>query len=197
VAVVGLGVGSLASYARAGQTWTFYEIDPAIERIARDTRYFTFLRDCADRCRVVLGDARLALNHAASNQFGLIVLDAFSSDAIPVHLLTREALSMYLSKLSQDGILAFHISNRHLRLAPVLARVAASHHLTAIRQRHSTSRDQDAAGQSGSEWMLMAREERHLGPLVADSRWTHEHASPSAPLWTDDFSNVLSVLEWP
>jgi hypothetical protein len=197
VAVVGLGVGSLAAYARAGQTWTFYEIDPAVERIARDTRYFTFLRDCAERCRVVLGDARLSLDHAASSRFGLIVLDAFSSDAIPVHLLTREALSMYLARLSRDGILAFHISNRHLRLAPVLARVAASHRLTAIRQRHSTSRDQDAAGQSGSEWMLMAREERHLAPLLGDSRWTREHASPSTPLWTDDFSNVLSVLDRP
>ena len=194
---MGLGVGSLATYAREGQTWTFYEIDPAVSRIAYDERYFTHLRDCAARCQVVLGDARLAIAHAKPNEFGLIVLDAFNSDAIPVHLVTREALSLYLSKLLPDGVLAFHISNRHLRLAPVLARLAASHGLTAIRQFHSVTRDQAAAGQSESEWILMARDERYLEPLVDDSRWTRQAASPSAPLWSDDFSNVLSVLESP
>jgi hypothetical protein len=197
VAVVGLGVGSLASYARDGQVWTFYEIDPAVDRIARDDRYFTFLRDCGARCRVVLGDARLALAGARANQFGLIVLDAFSSDAIPIHLMTREALSLYLTKLSPEGVLAFHISNRHLRLAPVLARLAESHRLTAVGQFQRVTRDEDATGQSDSEWVLLARDRRYLESLNGDSRWKTPTASPATPLWTDDFSNVLSVLGAP
>ena len=195
VAVVGLGVGSLASYAHDGQTWTFYEIDPAVDRIARNEEYFTFLKDCGDRCRVVLGDARLELARAKPNQFGLIVLDAFSSDAIPIHLMTREALSLYLTKLTPDGVLAFHISNRHLRLAPVLARLAESHGLAALRQFHAVTQEEAAAGQSESEWMLMARDEQYLEPLIADSRWRKPDVPPSTPLWSDDFSNVLSVLE--
>ena len=114
IAVIGLGVGTLAAYVQPGQQWTFFEIDPEVERIARTSAYFTYLDACGSQCRVVLGDARLSLARDGASRYDLIVLDAFSSDAIPVHLLTREALSLYVSRLAPGGALAFHISNAHL-----------------------------------------------------------------------------------
>jgi hypothetical protein len=183
IAVVGLGIGGLVSYRMPGQQWTFYEIDPEVERIARTDAYFTYLRSCGADCRVVLGDARLSLTRAPVHTYGLIVLDAFSSDAIPIHLMTSEALALYLSRLAPGGALAFHISNRHLMLAPVLARLALSHGL-AFRLQQSWS----------SEWMVMARNASDLGSLAIDARWIIPAIPPSTPLWTDDFSNILSVL---
>ncbi len=134
IAVVGLGVGSLATYARPAQRWTFFEIDPAIERIARTREYFSFMEACGDRCHVVLGDARVSLNRVPEHTYDLLVLDAFSSDSIPMHLMTREAVSLYLSRLTPDGVLVMHISNRHLRLSPIVARLAASQGLFALQQ---------------------------------------------------------------
>ena len=183
IAVVGLGIGGLASYRTPGQQWTFYEIDPEVERIARTDAYFTYLRLCGAGCRVVLGDARLSLARAPVHTYGFIVLDAFSSDAIPIHLMTSEALELYLSRLAPGGALAFHISNRHLMLAPVLARLALRHGL-AFRLQQSWS----------SEWMVMARSASDLGSLAIDPRWIIPVIPPSTPLWTDDFSNILSVL---
>src|SRR5439155_6829326 len=107
VGVVGLGTGSLAAYGASGQQFTYYEIDPAVDRLAHDTRYFTFVHDSPARVEVILGDARLTLADAPPRQYGLLVIDAFSSDAIPLHLLTREALQLYLDKLADDGLLAF------------------------------------------------------------------------------------------
>jgi SAM-dependent methyltransferase len=195
IAVIGLGVGTLGAYAQPAQRWTFYEIDPAVERIARTSAYFTYLDDCGDACRVILGDARLSLVHESSKRFDVIVLDAFSSDAIPVHLLTREALSLYLSRLAPGGALIFHISNRHLMLGPVLARLASSLHLVA-REHVDLKEDAQVFGKRASDWVVMARAEGDLGPLAADARWVAPAAPPNTPLWTDDFSNVLSVLKW-
>ena len=120
VAVIGLGTGGLACYGTPGSHWTFYEIDPLVETIARDDRFFTFLRDCPPVSRVVLGDARLALRDAPDHHYGLIIVDAFTSDAVPTHLITREAFATYVQKLTPDGVLALHISNRYLDLAPVV-----------------------------------------------------------------------------
>jgi len=120
IAIVGLGTGALACHGTANQTFTFYEIDPLVERIARDDRLFTFLRDCAPRIDVVIGDARISLAKAANQVYDLFVLDAFSSDVIPVHLLTRQALELYLQKITPTGVLLFHVSNRSMDLAPVL-----------------------------------------------------------------------------
>src|SRR5215217_5967491 len=120
VAVMGLGAGVMACYAQPGQEWTFYEIDPMIEQIARNPNLFTYLRDCPGEYPVVLGDARLKLAEAPDGKYGMIVGEAFSSDAIPVHLLTREATDMFLDKLDEDGVLVHHISNRHLELEPVV-----------------------------------------------------------------------------
>jgi hypothetical protein len=190
IAVVGLGVGTIANYRTPGQQWTYYEIDPEIERIARTDAYFTNLRICGDGCRVVLGDARLSLTRAREHGYGLLIVDAFSSDAIPVHLMTSEALGLYLSRLAPGGALAFHITNRHLTLAPVVARLALDHGLAVLWQRHTASQP----GQLSSEWMVMARKAADFGSLASDSRWSTPPVPQSTPLWTDDFSNILSVL---
>jgi hypothetical protein len=197
VGVVGLGAGSMAAYAQEGQRWTFYEIDPAVARIARDPSFFTYLRDCGSRCAIVLGDARLSLARTPA-RYDLLVLDAFSSDAIPVHLLTREALRLYLSRLSGNGLIAFHISNRHLQLRPVLAALAAEHGLASLVQLDPASSSPPAAGHAPSEWLLMARGVDDFGPLATDSRWQRPPAQTGRRVWTDDFSEILSVLktEW-
>jgi hypothetical protein len=192
VAVIGLGVGTLAAYAGPAQSWTFYEIDPAVERIARDRRYFTYLDRCAGRCQVVIGDARLSLADVRPTYYDLLVLDAFSSDSIPIHLLTAEALDLYLSKLATDGAILFHISNRHLRLSPVVANLAAARHLSAYGQVDTAAQRTD--GRNPSEWVVLARNEKALGSLTGDARWTRLAAVPSVPTWTDDFSNIVSVL---
>jgi spermidine synthase len=195
IAAVGLGVGSLAPYAREFQRWTFYEIDPAVERIARDDRYFRFLSACGSRCRVVLGDARLSL--ARSNaQFDAIVLDAFSSDSIPVHLVTREAFDMYLHHLKPRGLLMFHISNRYLRLENVLGRLASARGLEMLMQSDRPAASAANEGYQGSDWVIASPDSNTLDPLAADSRWTRIETGESTPLWTDDFSNILTVLKW-
>jgi hypothetical protein len=193
VAVVGLGVGTLATYARPGQHWTFFEIDPAIERIARTREYFSFLEACGDRCRVVIGDARISLLRVPERTYDLLVLDAFSSDSIPIHLMTREALGLYLSRLTPDGVLVMHISNRHLRLAPIVARLAESQGLVAVQQVETLSPGWPE-GKNPSHWIVMARDRPGLGTLNQDRRWSPLAPSSSTPLWTDDFSNILSVL---
>ena len=134
---------------------------------------------------------------ARPSQYGLIVLDAFSSDAVPIHLITDEALSLYLSRLEPGGALVFNISNRHVALAAILARLAEHHHLVAIEQL-----DIDNGGvpwppaKSESHWVVMARTPDDLGTLADDARWIRPVQPPSTPLWTDDFSNILSVLSF-
>jgi len=193
IGVVGLGIGTLGSYARPAQRWTFFEIDPAIERIARTPGYFSFMEACGDRCRVVIGDARISLARVPEHAYSLLVLDAFSSDSIPMHLMTQEAFSLYLSRLVPDGALVMHISNRHLRLAPVVARLAASQGLTALQQIDAMGPGWPE-GKSESHWIVMSRNRSDLDALASDRRWQPLVAGASTPLWTDDFSNILSVL---
>ena len=195
VAVVGLGTGTIACYGAPGEQWRYYEIDPAVERIARDPRYFTYLRDCPPSVEVVLGDARQSLMDAPDQQYDLIVLDAFSSDAIPVHLLTREALALYLAKLAPGGLLAFHISNLHLDLEPVLAKLAADAGPTArIRPDVAVTAERSAALKSPSTWVVLARREADLRSLVNDPRWRSLTRAEEARIWTDNYSDILSVL---
>ncbi len=196
IAVVGLGVGSLAAYAAPSQRFTFYEIDPVVETVARNEALFTYLKECGTRCSVVTGDARLSLVRERSQRFDLIVVDAFSSDAIPVHLLTREAMQLYLSRLAPGGAIAVHLSNRHLALAPVLARISSAEGLVTLLEEEPPSTMSEELGKFPSEWMVIARSRADMGTLTADPRWTTPAAS-SAPLWTDDFSNIVSVLRAP
>jgi hypothetical protein len=192
VGAVGLGTGTLASYARPGERWIFYEIDPEVERIARDERYFTHLAACGATCQVVIGDARLMLQQR-TDMHDVIVLDAFSSDAIPIHLLTREAIEVYLSRLKPDGILAIHISNNHLNLQAVVAGVMRDLGLVGRAQLQDETRFDK--GEFASHWAVLARSETALGTLAADKRW---YAVPPGDgrAWTDDFSNIWSVLYW-
>ncbi|MFL5806847.1 MAG: spermidine synthase [Roseiflexaceae bacterium] len=197
VAVVGLGAGSLACYYRPGQEWTFYEIDPSVERIARDPAYFTFLRDCAPDTSVVLGDARLALARASGSNYDLIVLDAYSSDSTPIHLLTREALALYRDRLAPGGMLAFHISNQYLDLKLVLTALARDAGMVSLYQDDRVvSLDEVARGKNASQWVIMAPERANFGALADDPRWQLLDVPPDAAVWTDDFSSILSVLRW-
>jgi hypothetical protein len=193
VAIVGLGGGSLACYASSGEQFTFYEIDPAVEGIARDPRYFTFLQDCAPGARIILGDARISLKNNPSRSYGIFILDAFGADAIPIHLLTREAVQLYLSKLAEHGILAFHISNRYLDLQKVLANVANDTGLVALAEYDTTGIQ---AGKLPSRWVVMARTKEDLGVLVADSRWIPLKNDPHIRVWTDDYSSILTIFNW-
>jgi hypothetical protein len=194
IAAVGLGVGTLATYATPDQHWTFFEIDPAIETIARTPAYFTFLEDCGARCRVVAGDARISLAQAEPGRYDLLVLDAFSSDSIPLHLMTREAIELYASRLARGGAIVMHVSNRHLRLAPIVGRLAADRGLYAARRIEYSGTDWPE-GKSGSDWIVMSRRAADIAPLILRHGWSPLAVSPSTPLWTDDFSNILSVLD--
>jgi len=198
VAIIGLGAGTLACYARPGQDWTFYEIDPAVRRIATDPTYFTFLKNSsASKLNVVLGDARLQLQNAREQQYGLLVLDAFSSDAIPVHLLTREAMRLYLKKLADHGLIALHISNRRLDLKPVVANLANDAHMVCFnRDDLAISPTETAQGKEASQWVVLARAKGDLGVLPSDQRWHPLPVRASFGLWTDDFSNIISLLKW-
>jgi spermidine synthase len=197
VAVIGLGTGTLACYARPGQQWIFYEIDPAVARIAHDPRYFTFLDNCPAEVRVILGDGRLSLAQAPDRHFDLIVLDVFSSDSIPVHFLTQEALRLYLAKLSDGGILLFHISNKYLDLKPVLGDLAGRMGLACfVRDDNHWNPAKERAKKIGSVWAVMARQRSDLGRLPQDERWETLRGRAEARPWTDDFSNILSVFKW-
>lgn len=194
VGVVGLGTGSSAAYGQAGEEWTFYELDPHMARVASDTTLFTYLADSQARVAVTLGDARLSLRDTPAGRYDLLVLDAFSSDAIPVHLMTREALDLYMSRLAPGGVVAFHISNRYLQLEPVLAALARERGLHARlgATREGTKRKFDTE----ARWVVLARREEDLGSLARDPRWVPVEAEVGVEAWTDDFSNLLGVFAW-
>jgi hypothetical protein len=195
VAVVGLGAGSMACYARPEQHWTFYEINPAVIGISRNSGYFTYLQQCAaDFTNIVLGDARLQLQKAPDHYYGLIVLDAFNSDAIPVHLLTQEAIDLYLSKLATGGMLAFHISNRSLRLDGVLADLARRNGARSVTFADGEFNPRN--GKDPSEWLVMARDSLAFDSLVQNPRWRVVRGRAESEVWTDDFSNILRVFRW-
>jgi spermidine synthase len=198
VGIIGLGAGSLTAYARPTQDWTYYEINPAVERIARNPNFFTFLKNSRARSlNVILGDARLRLKEAHDQQYDLFVLDAFSSDSIPMHLITSEALRLYLEKLANGGILAFHITNRRLDLKPVFANLAHDADLIGLIRDDSQVNIADIiGGKEGSVWVVMARHKDDVAPLVNDSRWQQLRPDPRVGVWTDDFSNILSVIRW-
>lgn len=195
-AFVGLGSGTLAAYGKAGRQMTFFEIDPAVVRIAQNPDYFTFLTDSDSKpLRIVVGDARLKMAQEPDGEFGLIVLDAFSSDAIPVHLMTKEATEMYLSKLRPDGILAFHISNRYLDLSHVLGAIAGELNLVGYGRYDVSTPEERNMGKSDSKWVVLARSWEALKGVNRNNTWLPVKRLPTDPLWTDDFSNVLSIID--
>jgi spermidine synthase len=200
VALIGLGTGAMAAYARPGQHWTFLEIDPEVIRIAsREARLFTYLHDAGKAVDVRLGDGRLSLANS-EERFGMIVVDAFNSDSIPVHLLTREALQIYRSRLRPDGILAMHISNRYLDLEPVLANLAQDARPPMeclIRTDRELPERDKQAGRLPALWAVLANSPDDL-PLrrQAAFRWQAARVEPALHVWTDDFSNLFQVFKW-
>ncbi|MBI3411986.1 MAG: fused MFS/spermidine synthase [Planctomycetes bacterium] len=189
VGLIGLGAGAMASYARPGQHWSFFEIDPAVVYVARDSGLFTYLEGAVEinaKIGVILGDGRTSLRDSPG-KFGLLVIDAFGSDAIPMHLLTREALQLYLDRLDERGILAFHISNRYLDLEPVLANLARDHDPPLV-----CYAAEDASREHPSIWIVMARNEADLG--FTNRYWEPARTRPDLRPWTDDFSNLFEAF---
>ena len=192
VAAVGLGTGSLACHRRDGEQWTFFEIDPEVVRIARDPKLFPFLTTCASTAPIVLGDARLTLA-ATPGRYDLIILDAFSSDAIPIHLLTREAVAGYLSRLAPHGVIAVHVSNRHMELASVVAAVGAAEGLVAYVKQDRSVTDFRQTYRANALVVVLAREVADLGDLPSREGWKRL-ANPGVAAWTDDYSNVIGAI---
>ena len=196
VGVVGLGAGSLAAYARPGERWRFYEIDPAVIAIAKNPAYFTYLTGChAAEVRTVTGDARLVLAAARPATHDLLILDAFTSDAVPVHLLTREALALYLEALAPAGLLVFQISNLYLDMEPLLAELAHERGLAGrIRRDNDVPEPQLLKGQVASVWVVLARSDGDLGALARSPRWKPLARRAGVRAWTDDYSSLLAIL---
>jgi SAM-dependent methyltransferase len=192
VGIVGLGAGGLAAYSRTGDRWTYFEIDPVVVRVAEDPVYFTYLRDAPAHPAVVIGDGRLELERVADGAHDLLVLDAFSSDAIPVHLLTLEALRDAMRTVAPGGLLAVHVSNRYYDLAPAVAAAARDLGLVALRRVYSPTPDGAEMGAIGSIWMVLAREPGTIAPLE-DAGWAPVPVDDVAAI-TDDRPDILRFL---
>jgi hypothetical protein len=192
-AVVGLGSGSLAAYGRKGEKWTYYEIDPVVEKVARNTRYFTFLSGSKADVRVVLGDARISLKNA-SEKYDLLMLDAYSSDAVPIHLLTKEALDVYLSRLKPGGMIAFHVSNKHLDLEPVVHELCRAAGLKSMVFEDSLIQPEERKYRKAkSDWILAYRPGKNVANILSHGNWVPTRGNPQVGLWTDDFSSIWKV----
>ncbi len=194
IGIVGLGAGALACYRRDGQDWTFYEIDAAVDRIARNPNFFTFLSACAPDAPTRLGDARMMLAQEGTEpRYDVLIIDAYGSDSVPMHLTTHEAMQLYMSRLAPQGVLLYHISNRYYAIDRPLARSAADLGLTARFQGYA-GHVATELGDTPSHVVMLARNEDALGSLAQDVRW---RALPpdGGRIWTDDFADLLSILK--
>ncbi|MBV9802315.1 MAG: fused MFS/spermidine synthase [Solirubrobacterales bacterium] len=190
--VIGLGAGALACYARPGQRFEFFEVDPVVVAIARDPALFDYLRRCP--ANVVVGDGRRSLQREPPGRFGLLAVDAFNSDAIPINLITREAVELYFTRLQPGGAVLFNITNRYLALEPVLGNIARQARLNCVAQRYSPTRARARRGDLLSQWALLTRSRADLGRLGSDRRWHACVRDPSDPVWTDQYSDLLAAL---
>jgi SAM-dependent methyltransferase len=189
VGVIGLGIGSLVAYADPGDEWTFFEINPTVVDVAR--RHFTYLSDAEQGAKVdiEIGDARLRLRQGPEARFDVVVLDALSSDAIPIHLVTREALAVYRRALRPNGLILAHVTHDHLVLQPILAALAREASMPAIEKRDGGSE----GGKHASEWVVLGGSAAELARLRALG-WTTLEAPTGQSVWTDDYANVLGAI---
>jgi spermidine synthase len=197
IGIVGLGSGTLACYAQPGQQWKFYEIDPAIITIASDPKRFTFLSKCLPKLDVAIGDARLTLAAEPGDSADLLAIDAFSSDAVPMHLLTQEAFATYRHHIAANGLLMVHISNRYLDLEPVLAAAAQRGWASAARHYNATD-DERKLNYSPSLWIAFSPDKTVIQRLVAANpkeEWKPLAARAGFKAWTDDHASILSILK--
>jgi len=188
VGVIGLGTGTIATYGNKGDIYRYYDINPAVVTIAN--RDFTYLKDTAAKIEIALGDARLNLEREPPQNFDVLAIDAFSSDSIPVHLITLEAVEIYEKHMKPDGVIAFHVSNRFLDLKPVVQQIAQQRGLH-VAWVHDTYED----GGTSSDWILLTKDKTFLlkPEIVEATEVIVPH--PEWRLWTDDFNNLLQVLK--
>ncbi|MGZ5000577.1 MAG: spermidine synthase [Methylomonas sp.] len=193
IGAVGLGAGALACYSKDKQHWKFYEIDPLVVKVAEDPTWFHYLERCNKRAEMVVGDARLSLAKEADGSFDLLIMDAFSSDAVPTHLLTREAFELYFSKLKDDGLLAFHITNRHLSLKKVFANHADNMHFAALLQEFKP--DPDIPLVVATDWVVISKHPERLQRLQQSrlGHWQKLPLSFGLQPWTDDFTHIIGI----
>jgi hypothetical protein len=194
IGVIGLGVGAVAPFLRHGQRITYFEIDPLDEEIARDERYFTYLPDAGDKVEVRIGDGRLLIEQEPDHSFQVLIVAAFSGDAIPVHLMTREALEVYARKITDGGVMLFNVTNAYLDLMPVMANLVADAGFAA---RYSKDFAPSTLGGIPADYVLIARRPEVLTRFgFLPSPWPELEPDREVDLWTDDFSNILQVLRW-
>ncbi|MEO8454274.1 MAG: fused MFS/spermidine synthase [Sphingomicrobium sp.] len=196
--VVGLGAGTLACYSRPGQSWRFYEIDPAVVRIARNPKQFTFLSRCQPNVQIAIGDARLTLERSPPASADILIVDAFSSDSVPMHLLTREAFRAYRRHLAPGGLLLVHISNRFLDLGPVVA-TEVSDGWTAGLRAFVPNDIENRSWQTASTWIALSRSAQTIARLEkasGEGRWTPLMPRPGFTAWTDDHASILPIIKW-
>ena len=197
VGVVGLGTGTLACYARPGQDWRFYEIDPTVVDIAENPRLFTYLARCLPNAKVVMGDARIRLTEGGVGSLDLLALDAFSSDTVPMHLMTTEAFETYARVLTRDGLLLVHVSNRYLDLDPVVAAAARAGGWSAAKLDYKPSALEESNSlAAASSWIALSRNPAKLAALASgDREWRPLPVRAGFMPWTDDFSTILPLVK--
>ena len=192
VAVIGLGAGTLACASEPAEDWKFFEIDQTMVDTARDPKYFTFIRDCEPDLKPVIGDARLTFAKEPDGVYDLIVVDAYSSDAIPIHLATEEAMEIYKQKLAPQGAVVMHVSNRHLELSSVVVGIADANDLKSWVYSEDSGRDNEYI--FSTSVVVSARDEADVGALASSDKWTLTEAEENQRVWTDDYSNVLGAV---
>ena len=194
VAIVGLGVGGLACHAAKDDRWRFYEIDPAVVSYATDPNWFNYLNRCTPEAPIIVGDARLTLQDEPAGAFDVLVIDAFSSDAVPVHLMTREAVQGYFTKLKPDGVLVMHLTNQYMDLPRIVSALAQTEGLAARFRHHQRTPAEVRQNRFGTTVMVLAREKAHLQPWMDSAEWSAPPEPDGVEPWTDDYSNILSAI---
>jgi protein-L-isoaspartate O-methyltransferase len=192
VAVIGVGSGTLACAAEPGESWKFFEIDQTMVDTARDPKYFRYIRSCQPDFKLVIGDARLTFAREPDATYDLIIVDAYSSDAIPIHLATEEAMKIYKDKLAPRGAVVMHVSNRHLDLEPVVVGIADANDLKSWVYNEDSGRDDEYI--FSTDVVVSAREEADVGRLASSKQWEETEADDRIRVWTDDYSNVIGAL---
>lgn len=193
IAVVGLGAGAIAGYAKPGQSWTFFELNPAMNDVALNTQNFSFLQNCAKDAKIAIGDARLSLAREQKHAYDVLIIDAFTSDSIPTHLLTAEAIKLYQANLKPKGLLVFHISNRYLALKNILAKHMTNSGWAGMLEEYRVAKPSPFA--SSADWLVLAANNKTLKPLLKspNSAWRPLSAEPNGYAWTDDFTSIVHV----
>jgi len=192
VAVIGLGSGTLACASEPGEDWKFFEIDQSMVDTARDPKYFTYIQKCEPDLKPVIGDARLTFAKEPDGIYDLIIIDAYSSDAIPIHLATQEAMAIYKQKLAPQGAVVMHVSNRHLELSSVVVGIADANDMKSWVYSEDSGRDNEYI--FSTSVVVSAREEADVGKLASSDVWAETEADETQRVWTDDYSNVLGAV---